>query len=30
MTILTPHRIETPELAATKFCTIDYVYKKTP
>ena len=27
--ILTPHRIETHELTATKFCTIDYVRERT-
>ena len=28
--ILTPHRIETHELTATKFRTIDYVHERTP
>jgi len=28
--ILTPHRFETHEPTATKFCTIDYVRETTP
>jgi len=28
--ILTPHRLETHELTATKFCTIDYIRERTP
>ena len=28
--ILTPHRIETHEPTATKFCTVDYVRERTP